>query len=178
MNYSFNVKKDFIETSLEINLYSGNVDTYTFSFDMGEEWNEYIKFGIFIKNGRAYNVMIEECQLKVPQEVLNTPGDVSFGIFGTTGGEDNKRISTNLLALSVNQGAYRSSDTPKVYEPDMWEILLSKYLPKVIDGKWHIYDINTRVYVDTGVTAEATVDYSYVDSTIKTAILDSWEAAV
>ncbi len=178
MNYSFNVDKDFIEENSQINLYSGNVNTYTFSFNMGEEWNEYIKFGIFIKNGRAYNVKVEEAQLKVPQEILQTPGDVSFGVYGTNGDDDIKRLSTNLITFKVNQGAYRSSKAPGVHEPDFWETLLSKYVPKIIDNKWHIYDINSGEYIDTGVVALGKVDYSYVDQIIKTAIIDSWEAAV
>ena len=135
MNYSFNVNKDSIETNVEINLCSGNVNTYTFSFNMGEEWNEYIKFGIFIKNGRSYNVMIEDGMLEVPQKVLKTPGDVSFGVYGTNGNDDFKRLSTNLITFSIDQGAYKSSKAPIVHEPDCWETLLSKYVPKIIENK-------------------------------------------
>ncbi len=178
MNYSFNVKKDFIEMGTEINLYSGNVDTYTFSFNMDDVWNEYIKFGIFIKNGRAYNVRVEEAQLKVPQEVLQTPGDVSFGVYGTNGDDNIKRLSTNLIKFKVNQGSYRSSKAPMISEPDLWETLLSKCVPKIVDGKWQCYDTKIGKYIDTGVTADGACDYSYVDQKIQTAILDSWEAAV
>lgn len=153
MNYSFSVKKDFIETNSEINLYSGNVNTYIFNFNMDDEWDEYIKFGIFIKNGRAYNVKMEEAKITVPKEILKNPGDVSFGLFGTDGGEGTKRISTNLVTFKVNQGAYNSSDAPSVHEPDLWETLLSKYVPKIIDNKWHIYDIKSENYIDTGITA-------------------------
>ena len=155
MNYSLNVKKDFIDAATGINLYSGNVNTYTFSFNMDDSWNEYIKFGIFIKNGRAYNVKLEGVSLKVPQEILSGPGEVSFGLFGTNGDNDIKRISTNLIEFKVSQGAYKSSESPKVSGPDFWEAILSKYIPRIIDEKWHIYDVKSDSYTDTGINAGA-----------------------
>ena len=178
MNYSFDVKKDIIEPTCEISLYSGNINTYTFSVDMDEAWNEYIKFGVFIKNGRSYSVEMDNMQIIVPQEVLLGSGDVSFGIYGTNGEKDIKRLSTNLITFKVIQGAYTTSDIPEPPKADFWETILSKYIPRIIDGKWYVYDIKAEKYVDTGVIAEAKVDYSYVDQTIKNSILDSWEAAV
>ena len=178
MNYSFDVKKDIIQPNCEISLYSGNVNTYIFSFSLDEEWNEYIKFGIFIKNGRAYSVKMDNMQIVVPEEILLSSGDVSFGLYGTNGENNIKRLSTNLITFKVNQGAYTSSDMPSPPDADFWETILSKYIPRIIDGKWYVYDINSENYIDTGVVAAGTVDYEYVDQIIKSAILDSWEAAV
>ena len=178
MNYSFDVKKDIIEPNCEISLYSGNINTYTFSFNMDEEWNEYIKFGVFIKNGRSYSVKMDNMQIIVPEEILLSSGDVSFGLFGTNGEKDIKRLSTNLITFKVNQGAYNGSDMPAPPVADFWETILSKYIPRIIDDKWYVYDIKAEKYINTGVVAEGKVDYSYVDQAIQTAILDSWEAAV
>ncbi len=179
MNYSFDVKKDIIETNCEICLYSGNINTYTFSFNMDEEWNEYIKFGVFIKNGRSYSVKMDNMQIVVPKEVLLSSGDVSFGLFGTNGEKDIKRLSTNLITFKVNQGAYNGSDMPTPPVADFWETILSKYIPRIIDGKWYVYDINTDEYVDTGVVAEGVtpkkgVDY-FTDEDIKNLELENRE---
>ena len=161
MNYLFNVKKDLIEKNSDINLYSGNVNTYTFSFNMDDTWNDFIAFGIFIKKERACNIKIENGQLTVPQQMLLEPGEISFGLYGTNG--DDERISTNLITFTVNQGAYKSADAPKVYTLDVWEQLLIKLVPEIINGNWHIYDIKSETYVDTGVPAEGVTPKKGID---------------
>lgn len=190
MNYLFNVKKDIIEEKGDIILYSGNVNTYTFSFEMDEAWNNYTKFAVFIKGECAYNVLIEDNCITVPQQILQQPGDVDFGIYGTNDDID-KRLSTNLLTLKINLGSYSDGVAPPVYTPDVWETLLSKYLPKIINNNWHIYDLESRSYIDTGVSAKVEVpevdlsDYysktqthTAINTSIQAAILDSWEVEV
>ena len=223
MDYLFTVKNDHIKPNSELELYSGNINTYTFSFEMDEEWNEFTKIAIFIKSEKAYNVEICNNQLTVPHEILASAGSVKFGIYAVYGTDNIKRLSTNLITFDVQRGAYTDAISPTVYEPDLWEQLLSNYLPKIIDGNWHIYDLEKKNYIDTGIKAQALspqkgIDYftpediaslgidskenisnkslaigsvpseekytseiavaNFVNSSIQSAIIDSWEAEV
>ena len=201
MNYLFKVNNEIIKPREDVVLYVGNINTYSFEFLFDYIWDEYEKFVSFIIGDKVYNILIKDNKITVPNEVLEQEGKIIFGVFGTNGEDDIKRISSNLIEFNVLKGAY----SPKTNEvltptPDFWEILFKNSIPKIIDGMWYIYDISKKEYINTNIIAKGTTpkkgedyftdsdisslginkkaDILYVDESIQQAILDSWEEGV
>ncbi len=162
MNYLIAVEKEKIYRP-DIKLYTGNIGTYTFSFDFDENWQGLIKFASFSKNNETYVIEIIDNKVSIPYELLLEPGVCSFGLYGTNGEDDIKRISSNLLEFEVIKGGYSEGSTPQTPTPDVWETLFKNSIPKIIDGYWHLYNPQDEIYVDTGVNAAGLFPVKGVD---------------
>lgn len=179
MKYIFKATGDKLQTFPNPVLYTGNSASYCFEFIFDESWDNLIKVGVFTKNDAVFHVFIENSVLTVPNEVLAESGEFTFGIFGTNGDDEIRRISTNQLTFKVSDGAYNNLNIPSCPTPDLWEKLFVNSIPKIIDGRWHIYNLKDGVYRDTGIEAIAYtpkkgVDY-FTDNDIASLNLDGKE---
>lgn len=153
MNYLLTVKNEKIKKRPDIKLLTGNIGTYTFSFDFDEHWQGLLKFVSFTNNSETYIVQAKNDTVTVPSEILQKPGLCSFGVYGTNAEDDIKRISSNLLEFEVVNGAYSEGLTPSTPTPDIWETLFKNSIPTIVDGYWYIYSVDENDYINTGVKA-------------------------
>ena len=153
MNYLLTVKNEKIVKRPDMNLYTGNIGTYTFSFDFDEHWSGLLKFVSFTNGSETYVVQAKNDSVTIPSEILENPGLWSFGAFATNGEDNIIRISSNLLEFEVVKGAYSEGLTPQTPTPDVWESLFENSIPSIIDGYWYIYSIDNDKYVNTGIKA-------------------------
>lgn len=155
MNFKFIVNDDLLRTENEISMYSGNMNTYTFELQFSEKWSGFAKFAVFIKNMTAYNVVINGNLVVVPAEILEMAGEVLFGVFGNSDGDEVLRLSTNMLSFNIERGSYINGDAPIPPSADVWEQLVIKTVPKIGEnGNWNVYDMSSQAYIDTGVVAD------------------------
>lgn len=154
MNYYFDVTNEQIKGRPNLRLYTGNVQTYTFSFGFDEHWQGLLKFVTFFKNDESYIIQVINNMVCVPYELLMKPGTCSFGVYGTNGEDDIKRISSNILEFEVEKGIYSEWLAPKVPTPDVWETLFKNSIPKIIGGYWYLYNPEENRYVKTTTRAE------------------------
>ncbi len=153
MNYLLTVKNEKIQKRPDIKFLTGNIGTYTFSFDFDEHWQGLLKFVSFTNNSETYIVQAKNDTVTVPSEILKQSGLWSFGVFATNGDDNIKRISSNLLEFEVVKGAYSEGMTPQTPTPDVWESLFKNSIPAIVEGYWHIYNIKENDYVNTGIRA-------------------------
>ncbi len=122
MLYRLNVSGDMLSCGNLRNANSGNTGTYECEFTFTSEWAELSAFGVFITKDNAYSVPIIGGKCVIAAEALSTNGVLDIGVFGTNGSDtDLKRISTNLLRVLVNEGAFRDAAAPETPTPDAWE---------------------------------------------------------
>lgn len=161
MNHHFDVRNEKIKGRPDLKLYSGNIDTYTFSFDFDENWQGLIKFATFNSGTDTYIVEINDNIVTVPHEILSSVGVCSFGIFATNAQDNIKRISSEILEFEISQGAYQEGLSPDTPTPEIWEELFGKSVPRIKDGYWYLYDIYTGDYKNTDIktTPQKGVDY-------------------
>ncbi len=155
MTYKIKVRNNLISVEETVSLTSGNKDNIAFLFEFSEGWEEYaLKFCSFIRQGKCITALIENNCCVIPYELIKKPQDFKMGVFGADE-EMEKRISTNLLSFSVEQGAYREDATIAQDAPlEIWEELVLKTVPKIGENNnWFLWDIKTQSYVDTGVLA-------------------------
>ena len=153
MNYLLKLKNEKIIKRHDIKLLTGNVGTYTFSFDFDEHWQGLLKFVSFTINSDTFVVRAENDMVTVPSEILENPGLCSMGIFATNAEDDIRRISSDILEFEVIEGAYPGCFTSLTPTPDVWESLFRNSIPTIIDEYWHIYSIDENAYVNTGIRA-------------------------
>ncbi len=163
MNYCFEVNNEKISNRPGMKLYTGNIDTYTFSFNFNENWENLLKFVSFSKDSEIYIIKMENDTITVPHEVLNSPGICTFGVYGTNADDNIKRISSNILEFEVTKGAYSDGISPETPTPDIWETLFRKSVPKIMDGNWYIYSIDENDYVNTGIMPVGTIPVKGID---------------
>lgn len=153
MNYLITVNNERMNKGSNIKLFTGNIGTYTFSFDFDEHWQGLLKFASFTNDTDTFIVQLENDTVTVPSGILETPGICSFGVFGTNAEDGIKRISTNLFEFEVTKGAYLKGVSPHPPTPDIWESMFRNSIPKIIDGYWHLYEIDENKFVKTDIRA-------------------------
>lgn len=122
MLYRLNVSGDMLSCGNLRDANSGNTGTYECEFTFTGEWAELSAFGVFITKDKAYSVPIIGGKCVIAAEALSTNGVLDIGVYGTNGSStDLKRISTNLVRLFVNEGAFRDAAAPETPTPDAWE---------------------------------------------------------
>ena len=163
MNYSFIVENEKIKDNSDLVLYSGNINTYTFTFQFDENWSGLVKFASFTKDCKTYTVCVENGSLAVPAEVLENAGMCFFGVYATNGSDDVKRMSSERLQIEIKKGAYSKGEMPHVPSPDVWETLFRKSIPAIKDGYWCIYNPETESFENTGVCVTAPAPQKGVD---------------
>lgn len=181
MNYLLTVKNEKIIKRPDIKLYTGNIGTYSFSFDFEKHWSGLLKFVSFTNDSETYVVEAKNDSVIIPSEILENPGLWSFGVFATNGEDNIKRVSSNLLEFEVVKGAYSEGLTPQTPTPDVWESLFKNSIPSIIDGFWHIYSIDENKYVNTGIRAvgeKPQKNIDYFTSEDKTELVNSIEQEI
>lgn len=163
MNYNFIVENEKIKDNPDLVLYSGNINTYTFTLQFDENWTGLVKFASFTKDCKTYTVLIESDLLTVPAEVLEKAGICFFGVYATNGSDDVRRMSSERLQLEIKKGAYCEGESPQPPHPDVWEILFRKSIPVIKDGYWYIYNPETESFENTGVSASGPAPQKGVD---------------
>lgn len=122
MLYRLNVSGDMLSCGNLRDANSGNTGTYECEFTFTGEWAELSAFGVFITKDKAYSVPIIGGKCVIAAEALSANGILDIGVYGTNGSDtDLKRISTNLVRLFVNEGAFRDAAAPETPTPSAWE---------------------------------------------------------
>ena len=162
MNYKLIVNKDSLLKKDDFVLYTGNLNVYTLEFEFDNSWDNYIKFAVFIKGDLVLSAKIDNNQISVPQQMLTDSKNFRLGVYGTN--SEDLRISTMLITVDVEKGAYSSSEAPDSPTPDAWEELFKNSIPLIKNNNWFLYDPISGEYKDTkiqayGYTPKKGVDY-------------------
>ena len=126
MIYNFIVSNDKLSLQEQRNAISGNANFYQCRFVFVDCIDNIKWYCVFRKNDNSYVVEIENNECMIPESVLKDKGIVYVGVFGTSDEDDFIRISTNLIYISIENGAYCSGETPPKPTPDFWEMLYKK----------------------------------------------------
>lgn len=98
-----------------------NEATMRFIFD--ETWDGYTNTAVFYRNpDEAYHCLLVDDTCTIPQEVLTTPGDVFFGVFGK---KDDITRTSLVIFFPVSNGAFAEGITPSEPTPDIYAQLLA-----------------------------------------------------
>jgi hypothetical protein len=116
----FNVSGDRIKILNSRELYSGNAN-YRCNFLLSSEWEGLEVFAVFTKENISYEKRIEDGVCVIPFEILKDTGVFSVGIFGTNGEAELLRISSNVIYLDVEEGAFREAEYSEEATPTIWE---------------------------------------------------------
>lgn len=173
MFFHFMITGDTLELiSVKETAYTGNVNVYLCDCEFDEEWEGTDKFAVFANGEKSVTALVsEDNRVAVPFELLESGKSISVGFFGTSGeGENFKRISTGFAEVRVSDGAYvAESSIPEVPEPDLWEQLINRNIPKIGgNGNWYVWDSSAREYRDSGsaATAAYTKETAYDSATL------------
>ncbi len=118
---------------------TGNANSCVCRFDIDCDYPELDWFCTF-ENGGSYAVPIVNGECVIPYEVLVNSGTLRIGVYGTDENPEGPcRISTNLINVAVEQGAYNTESAEAMTpEADSWELFVnSRINPKLeeIDGR-------------------------------------------
>lgn len=151
MEFGFKIKDGNLIAGDILGANSGSVNVHACNFEI-QDADSFLWICVFKKGETAYQQVISDGKCMVPYEVLESPGSVLVGCYGTSQG---KRISTNWLPLEVKSGAYVSDATaPEVPLPDVWEELITSRLSYIGEnGNWQIYDLSENEYKDSEISA-------------------------
>lgn len=120
MEFNFNVRGDTIKFLNKRVGYSGNAN-YRCNFLLSPEWDGLEAFAVFTKSGVSYSKLISDGNCEMAVEVLQEPGVFSVGIFGTNGQSELARVSTNLIYIEIEEGAFRKVEASAEATPEIWE---------------------------------------------------------
>ncbi len=127
MMYKFNVSGDRIILNGCSSAVSGSKGYYNCEFTFSQEWENLIKFAVFIQNENSYKVEISDNMCPVPYEITKETGTVAIGVFGTEMRDENPiRISTDFAHIIVKEGAFRDAEAPSVPSADLWEVYFDR----------------------------------------------------
>ena len=152
-------------------LKSGGIGSYSLKFDFtnGEQGLNW--FCTFKRNGCKEIVELKNRSCEIPSRILERPGGLFVGVFGTTLNIDSpKRITTNFVEMYIDAGAY-SGPAPK--EHDLWEKCYAEIVGlthNIVDGEPDGSIQN--VFSEVGSMTFTVLD---IDADTKTYTLDSVE---
>ena len=152
MEFNLKIKGDKLGPRDEnIEFVTGNVNSYICNFEILTD-SELTWVCVFKQGENAYQQVIVDGKCVVPKEVLENTGKVKIGCYATNG---EKRISTNLYYLPVDEGAYCEANKPDEPTPDVWEVIVMNSLPYIGEnGNWYVYDRLNGEYTDSGKQAK------------------------
>ena len=151
MVYKFMLNNEIIRGRPGLTLFTGNSSTYRFEFAFDKTWTGLQKFITFSDGENTYVSPLTDNCAAVPSELLTAPGSFFFGVYATAAENEIKRMSSNIVNVTVLQGAYSSGTKPAEPTKDFWESLVSKSVPVIGDtGNWMIWDFEKNEYVDCG----------------------------
>ena len=160
MQLEFSVNKQII-TRIDENKVVEKSKNYLYcKFNFSNEWEEIIKTAIFTSaKGEIFNVILEEDACLIPFEVIEYP-HFTVSVFG------GDLITANKVVVSMIKSGYASGKTPSKPTPDVYQQILNSVKTPYIgeNGNWYIWDIEKKVFVDSGYksqgdTPEKGVDY-------------------
>lgn len=155
MTYKFILNHEIIRGRPGLTLYTGNSASYRFEFAFDTEWTGLQKFATFSDGENTYVSPLINNRAEVPSEFLQQPGSFFFGIYATANDEI-KRVSSNIVNVTVLQGAYSKGTKPSAPTKDLWESLISKSVPIIGEnGNWLFWDFEESKYVDSGKPSAA-----------------------
>ena len=158
MNFCFSVEQDKIFGGKCV-MNAGNVNYYQCIFDFSADWNNLIKFAVFIKNDEKYSIKLLNGKCCVPMELLIAPGYITVGVYASNGqADDYLRISSNTVSIYVSDGAYAEGAELEIPTPDVWEQyikeledMLNHSIPRIGEnGNWELWNVEEKTYVDSG----------------------------
>lgn len=151
MELNFKIQNDRLISGSVLEGNSGSRGTYTCKFDILEDV-PHMWYCVFKSGDAAYKDVIKNKKCVIPQEVLESSGEILIGCYGIG---DYERISTNWLTFSVKEGAYCQANAPSEPTPDIWEELVMNSVPYIGENNnWYIYDKKKKEYVDSGVSSK------------------------
>lgn len=155
MEFSFVINNTRLSSTENKIPYTGNVNSYRCLFDIHSDIEGLAWFCVFAVGEDCYVQQIIDNACYIPHEVLVSENKIKLGCYATNMSQDDyKRVSTNWLYFKSLAGAYTEGTMPEIPEPDVWETLVLKAVPKIGDnGNWYVFDIEKGEYVDTGVKA-------------------------
>ena len=127
MILKFDVRGEKLTCDENIVVVEGNKGTYEAEFTFDSEWDNYAKVCIFENEGECLPVPVINDKAILP---LAERISAKIGVIGVEVHEDGSistRISTNMLAVSVKNGAASSSAVSKLSkEAELWEVYLER----------------------------------------------------
>lgn len=152
MEFNLKIENDRLTSAERLFASSGSCGVYKCVFDIFSGFGSLVWFCVFRRDDNAYVKLIENGECVVPYEVLDDTGTVEIGCYATDGAEnDTKRLSTNYISVTVEEGAYCMADSPEPASADVWERMTVNSVPKIGENEnWYLYDITKSEYTDTG----------------------------
>ena len=163
MDFEFIVQKDHLQAYSRTVGYSGNVNSYCCVFRFDEAWDGMAKFLVVDMGDKEYLQTIIDGECYLAQEALAERNQIRLGVYGSIieNGEEYRRISTNMVILDIEEGAFRSASAPEEPQPEVWEQYVDA-MQKAIDknapfigesGCWMLWDAEQKAYYDSGLPA-------------------------
>lgn len=121
------VSDENLEFTSSPNIYSGDVNTIEIQFEFDEYWENYVKYAVFYTDvDNPYTEKLDtEGVATFPHEVMQEPGRVYIGVFGSQIGDDEAKLKTSeVVFYDIGQGIFgkASQDTA-----NMWEEILMHF---------------------------------------------------
>lgn len=165
MIIKFDVRGERLTCDKDLVITEGNKGTYEAEFVFDSAWHKYAKVCVFENEGECIPVPVIENKSILPlAEIISA----KIGVIGVEVHDDGKistRISTNMLSVSVRNGAADSKAIEKLEkEAQGWEIYL-KALDEKIEETNEIVDAAVEQITKTANDAAAVID-NKADSSI------------
>lgn len=126
MTFNFTVREDKITADEDYRFIEGNKGSYEAVFDFGEEWDELTKLCIVRCGDKKHSVAIIGNSCLLPEL---TKDSAKIGVIGVDAldAELVTRISTNMLGIGVQSGAYDEETAEELSTAaQVWEQYLSE----------------------------------------------------
>lgn len=127
MVLKFDVRGERLTCDKDLIITEGNKGSYEAQFTFDSEWDNYAKVCVFENEGESFPVAVIDNKATLP---IAEKISAKIGVIGVEVNEDGSistRISTNMLAISVKDGAAQSSAIEKLNkEAQFWEIYIAR----------------------------------------------------
>lgn len=127
MILKFDVRGEKLTCDKDLIITEGNKGSYEAQFYFDSAWDNYAKVCVFENEGESFPVAVidDKAVLPIAEKI-----SAKIGVIGVEVNEDGSistRISTNMLAISVKDGAAQSSAIEKLNkEAQFWEIYIAR----------------------------------------------------
>ena len=158
--FDFFVNQDKISLNgINTVMYTGNANYYHCHFYFSDDWDGLNKFAVFMKGDKSFVVNLAGDNCPIPTELLDSSAYISIGVYASNGSDNNYlRISSNMVSMYVDTGAYRQGTEPEPPTPDVWERYIAQmqeaidhgYAQIADNGNWLLWDAQKQEYADSG----------------------------
>ena len=121
----FEVDKDHLApVDFRRHVTSGIADYAELVFSFDRDWEPLTKTVLFFNASQEKRqVPLSGNSCVVPRELVQEPGELSFGLAGVKGSQ---RVTTNIFVIKVTQGAYTQGQTPPPPTADVYQQILNR----------------------------------------------------